>query len=593
MDFYVPFAANALTDLNSQIAAGAPKLDFSFVSNAPENYDKGLQIKQDIGQRTMFQNGLPRDQFGNVDYGAITNQLAQTGGATQLPNILNLQKMQLGRQILQGTGVLPGGQAASPPSASTAIPSQGFGPQIASSANKYGVDGGMLTRQLSAESNMNPNAVSPKGATGVAQFMPQTAAQYGVNARDPNSSIDGAAHYDSDLMRKYNGNQGLALAAYNWGPANVDNWMANGADPSQMPRETQAYVARVTGKPIQGWIGNGASSYQPQQTAQASVPSVASPGAPIATPTTPTTTAQQEALAARYQQAANALYQRATGLAFINPSASAAAKSQADAYMQQALAINRNISRNAELTPEQKNANASGVSSPLNYQATQESYKQDADTFQKRYTGIEQLGQASYNGIQKAQLMKQLTLDPNFYSGPLNETMQTYKQFKAIFGSNANTAAPMEVFNKAANDMLTQQVKAMGGSGVGRVLQSEVNMMKQAIASLGITPAANRALATIVGRIYKQEQDIARIARSLPQKPGQMNRSLDAAMQSYLQQNPLFTQQEIQDPRTLAAPDAPPQAAQWTPAQARTWGASIGLKPGDPVRMNGQLGAIP
>lgn len=590
MDFVVPNYSSLINGLDNQIAAGPPKLDFSFISNALQNYDKGVQTKQDIGLRNMFQNGVPMNN-GIPDYGAISKQLLQIGGASQIPTAINLGNAQIGRQVLQGTGLLPGG-AASPPSSSTAIPSTGFGPQIASASGKYSLPNGFLTNQLSAESGMNPNAVSPKGATGIAQFMPGTAAQYGVNPNDPNSSIEGAAHYDSDLLRKYNNNQGLAAAAYNWGPANVDNWMANGANPAQMPRETQAYIAKVTGKPIQGWIGNGASSYQPQQVAQAApnamgaAPQSGSAGAP-------TSTEQQTALAARYQQVANALYQRAAGLAFINPTASGAMKSQADAYMQQALAINRDLARNAQLTPEQKNANASGAKTPLDYQASVESNKQDIDTFQKRYTGIEQLGQASYNGIQKAKLMKQLTLDPNFYSGPLNETVQTYKQFKAIFGSDPTSALPQEAFNKVANDMLTQQVKAMGGSGVGRVLQSEVNMMKQAIATLGITPAANRALATIIGRVYQQEQDIAGIARSLPQKPGQMNWSLDTAVQSYLQKNPLFTEQEIQDPRTLAAPDVPPQSAHWNVAQKRAWAARLGLKPGDPIRVNGQLGAVP
>jgi hypothetical protein len=222
-----------------------------------------------------------------------------------------------------------------------------------------------------------------------------------------------------------------------------------------------------------------------------------------------------------------------------------------------------------------------------------EAAKTDVTTFQKRYTGIQQLGEGAANGIQKAQLMKQLTLDPNFYSGPFHEGMQTYNQFKSIFGSNPTGALPQEAFNKVANDMLVQQVKEMGGSGVGRVLQSEVNSMKQAIASLGITPASNRALAEIISRVYGQQRDIAQIARSIPQQPGKMNNGLDTQISGYLSQHPLFTQQEMQNPTLLGAPDAPPQSANWSPQQKQQWAQSVGLKPGDPVRFNGQVFQVP
>src|SRR5690349_4243552 len=108
MDFYVPDYSSLLNNLNPQIAAGPPKVDTSFISNALENYDQGGKIKQDIGLRNIFQNGLPTDQHGNIDYGAVTQQLAKVGGASQLPNIINLSNQQLGRQVLQGTGVIPG-----------------------------------------------------------------------------------------------------------------------------------------------------------------------------------------------------------------------------------------------------------------------------------------------------------------------------------------------------------------------------------------------------------------------------------------------------------------------------------------------------
>jgi soluble lytic murein transglycosylase-like protein len=105
------------------------------------------------------------------------------------------------------------------------------------------VPGALLAAQLMAESNFNPFAVSPAGARGIAQFMPATAAAYGL--RDPfdaPAAIDAQARLMADLLRQFGGRMELALAAYNAGPAPV---AACGCVPPYP--ETQAYVARILG----------------------------------------------------------------------------------------------------------------------------------------------------------------------------------------------------------------------------------------------------------------------------------------------------------------------------------------------------------
>jgi transglycosylase-like protein with SLT domain/D-alanyl-D-alanine carboxypeptidase-like protein/putative Flp pilus-assembly TadE/G-like protein len=113
---------------------------------------------------------------------------------------------------------------------------------ILRSAARWNVPTGLIAAQLEAESGFNPNAVSPAGAQGIAQFMPGTAASYGL--RDPFdavAAIDAEAHLMSDLLHQF-GSTSLALAAYNAGPAPV---LACRCVPS-FP-ETQAYVARILG----------------------------------------------------------------------------------------------------------------------------------------------------------------------------------------------------------------------------------------------------------------------------------------------------------------------------------------------------------
>lgn len=109
-------------------------------------------------------------------------------------------------------------------------------------AARWNVSAGLLAAQLMAESNFNPFAVSPAGARGIAQFMPGTAATYGL--RDPfnaAAAIGAQAHMMADLLRRF-GSIPLALAAYNAGPGAV-------ASCHCVPpyAETQAYVARILG----------------------------------------------------------------------------------------------------------------------------------------------------------------------------------------------------------------------------------------------------------------------------------------------------------------------------------------------------------
>jgi cell wall-associated NlpC family hydrolase len=109
-------------------------------------------------------------------------------------------------------------------------------------ANRHGVDASLLAAVASQESSFNSQAVSPAGAQGLMQFMPETAAGLGVNPLDPSSAIDGAARYLSSLTRQF-GSTELALAAYNAGPGTVSRY--GGIPPYP---ETQNYVRAVMNK---------------------------------------------------------------------------------------------------------------------------------------------------------------------------------------------------------------------------------------------------------------------------------------------------------------------------------------------------------
>lgn len=113
-------------------------------------------------------------------------------------------------------------------------------------ARKHGVPEDLFLRLVQRESGWNPQAVSVKGATGLAQLMPDTAALLGVDIANPRQNIEGGARYLKRMYEKF-GSWRLALAAYNAGPGAVETH--NGVPPYD---ETQAYVVAILGEEVEG-----------------------------------------------------------------------------------------------------------------------------------------------------------------------------------------------------------------------------------------------------------------------------------------------------------------------------------------------------
>lgn len=134
----------------------------------------------------------------------------------------------------------------------------GYDPLVRTYSLKYNVPADLVHSIIKHESNYNSRAISPKGAAGLMQLMPETASQYGVEDRfDPEDNIMGGVKYLKDLCKLYNGDTKLVLAAYNAGQEALKKF--GGIPPYP---ETKAYIRRVMASYSKSYISGSTPIYK-------------------------------------------------------------------------------------------------------------------------------------------------------------------------------------------------------------------------------------------------------------------------------------------------------------------------------------------
>ena len=195
----------------------------------------------------VLQNGFSIRHDHREVIGAITRLYIGTDNT----NYVDVQTSQivhfehdLSPAILPETKVKPPVPAATIPPFVSATPlakKPDLDDVINVASDRTQIDPDLISSVIHAESGFNPHALSPKGARGLMQLMPGTAANLGVaNSFDPGANVDGGTRYLRQLLELYNFDLQKALAAYNAGPLRVKQY--HGVPPYN---ETRAYVARI------------------------------------------------------------------------------------------------------------------------------------------------------------------------------------------------------------------------------------------------------------------------------------------------------------------------------------------------------------
>jgi hypothetical protein len=137
-----------------------------------------------------------------------------------------------------------------------------FGELIRKAAEKYAVDADLVFSVVAAESNFNPKAISRRNARGLMQLLPETAKRLGVrDIFDPAQNVDAGTRYLRDLLKQYQGDLALTLAAYNAGPGAVQRY---GNVPPY--HETIAYVRAIRKTYAQRKTAAGTNAVAPAAT---------------------------------------------------------------------------------------------------------------------------------------------------------------------------------------------------------------------------------------------------------------------------------------------------------------------------------------
>jgi soluble lytic murein transglycosylase-like protein len=231
-----------------------PRMSLSFID--PKLITAWLQTQflspSDLTSASLDAGGATRSNaFEGSEFAALLKLLTSSNGNGTAVLAMEEDSLSVyGLQGLANRSPLTFSAQFESPSIQTEAPAD-VEAIIEQASQRHGVDASLVHAVIQAESGFNPRAESHAGAKGLMQLMDATAKSLGVtDSFDPVQNVNGGTRFLSYLLTKYNGNESVALAAYNAGPGRVDRLgIRTDADLAlamdRLPKETQAYVGKV------------------------------------------------------------------------------------------------------------------------------------------------------------------------------------------------------------------------------------------------------------------------------------------------------------------------------------------------------------
>jgi hypothetical protein len=612
----------------------APLIGFQLgqaIGNLPKDYFDATQRARQLAMQNAFPNGLPMKD-GRVDVNAMANTGAKLGGLEYGEKLLPYLYGDQSGQSMQdldswvrggGTGAPAGGPAnanmgpaATPSAAGPANLRMGQGGGAPQAQPQAPQPQPQPQPQLSSAGTDNNGsdtirsvATEAFGGRDVSPMIPRFAAALGVSSDAP---------LTAEQVTRARAIMGRTAQA------------SGGA---QQPQASAPNLADTTGggAPVTALGGaSGAPAPQAAQAPQAQPPQVAAPkpgevGA-AGVPFSEYPTAMERL--ARASALSNAAAARAGRF---NPQAAAAMSKQAELYDTRRKQMYEELAQRGQLTPEVKNALASGSGSPLDYenkkargsaeaknteltteqknagvagapfapaggnasvnpvldfQRKQEEQKSDIARGEKQLGGIQaQASQYERDLKPYLTLSRSILNDPQMYTGLGAEATLNWDKVKAYFGDNKAAMLKEALSKVTATSVLSQintqrdQLQEAGGAS-SRIFSAQVDLVEKAAPALQNTLGGNRFLVEVSGRMGELSSRVAQMARDYKQAHGHLDVGFDNEIARYMEANPIFSKNELAHPELIGAPTSPFDDVKRTAA----WAHKMGLGPNDPIR---------
>ena len=561
-DFYVPLATNTLSSIDSLIAnAKGTEAVGNAIGNLPDAYWAGQNQAYQQRNRNLFQNGIPATGQG------MAEALLRAGGAPAVPEAIALGNQQLGQDIVSRLG---GGNVSGPAPYTAPIQSSTGPPSSAVPAQPQ-QEGSATLRQIAQARGLDVDQLAK--ATGINPDAP-----LGYNERQQIApALRGGTTASAEEEPQLPPSTGEAPATFGQRFAALQQ-PGGGAMGGARPVQTVPVRPQM----------------QPQQAPQQQI-AQAQPGRPA--PPSPDIQ-RMETQAQQYEQEAQRSSALATAAGFAgNKAGEAALTAQADRYGKAAQAIRDSILRRTEPTGAEKEAANPAV---LARKRAEEIQKFDLDRSNKVYGGIQaQATQYEKDLKPYTDLGISVLSDPSVYSGIGANAVLDVNKVRAAFG-DTKAAMMQEALQKLTAVNVLSQINTQkdqmqeAGSNSSRLFSAQVDQVEKASVNAGTTIAGNRFLANVQQHMGELATEVARQARDYKRVHGALDIGFDDQISKYLQKNPVFSDLERARPEVLGSPTLPPGSGKWTPQEYVAWGKTLGLRPGDTVRLrNGVYGTIP